>query len=208
MTKNISSMQDEIQRRAQQESEKILSEAKKEAQKIINSSKNRSEKIRTEKIKPEAATMRRKIIGSAELDGRKAIINAKEEILSKVFVFTKERLQKIAQGKDKDVNYEEIIFNMIKEAASEIDEVKLLISANKTDHSYLPSKLSSIKQELDKELNRKFDLEIIKEPHDYIGGIIVYNADKTKSYNNTIEGRLLELQSRMRGRISKDLFGK
>jgi len=201
-------MQNEIWRRAQQESKKILSEAKKEAQRLINSSKDRSEKIRIEKIKPEAATMRRKIIGSAELDGRKAIINAKEEILSKVFVFTKERLQKIAQGKDKDVNYEEIIFNMIKEAASEIDEDKLLISANETDHSYLSSKLSSIKQKLDKELNRKFDLEIIKEPHDYIGGIIAYNVDKTKIYNNNIEGRLLELQSRMRGRISKDLFGK
>ena len=83
-------MQNEIWRRAQQESKKILSEAKKEAQRLINSSKDRSEKIRIEKIKPEAATMRRKIIGSAELDGRKAIINAKEEILSKVFVFTKE----------------------------------------------------------------------------------------------------------------------
>jgi len=201
-------MQNEIQRRAQQESEKTLSEAKKEAQKIINSSKNRSEKIRTEKIKPEAATMRRKIIGSAELDGRKSIINAKEEILSKAFDFTEERLRKIAQGKDKDVNYEEIIFEMIKEAASEIDEDKLLIAGNKTDHSYLSSKLSSIKQKLGKELNRKFDLEIMKEPHNYIGGIIVYNAGKTKIYNNTIEGRLLELQSRMRGRISKDLFGK
>lgn len=208
MTKNISSMQNEIQRRAQQESEKTLSEARKEAQRIINSSKDRSEKIRIEKIKPEAATMRRKIIGSAELDGRKSIINAKEEILSKVFDFTEERLQKIAQGKDKGVNYEEIIFEMIKEAASKIDEDKLLIAGNKTDHSYLSSKLSSIKQKLGKELNRKFDLEIIKEPHNYTGGIIIYNADKTKIYNNTIEGRLLELQSRMRGRISKDLFGQ
>lgn len=208
MTKNISSMQNEIQRRAQQESEKILSEGKKEAQRIINSSKDRSEKIRMEKIKPEAATMRRKIIGSAELDGRKSIINAKEEILSKVFDFTEERLQKIAQGKDEDVNYEEIIYNMIKEAVSEIDEDKLLIAANKTDHSYLSSKLSSIKQKLSKELNRKFDLEIIKEPHNYTGGIIVYNASKNKIYYNTIEGRLLELQSRMRGRISKDLFSQ
>ena len=201
-------MQNEIQRRAQQESEKILSEAKKEAQRIINSSKDRSEKIRMEKIKPEAATMRRKIIGSAELDGRKSIINAKEEILSKVFDFTEERLRKIAQGKDEDVNYEEIIYNMIKEAVSEIDEDKLLIAANKTDHSYLSSKLSSIKQKLSKELNRKFDLEIIKEPHNYTGGIIVYNASKKKIYYNTIEGRLLGLQSRMRGRISKDLFSQ
>jgi V/A-type H+-transporting ATPase subunit E len=200
-------MQNEIQRRAQQESKKILSEAKKEAQGIINSSKDRSEKIRVEKIKPEAATMRRKIIGSAELDGRKSIINAKEEILSKVFDFTRERLQKIAQGKDKEFNYEEIIFNMIKEAALKIDEDRLMIAANKTDHSHLSSKLSSIKQKLSKELNRKVDLEIVKDPHDYIGGVIVYNANRKKIYNNTIEGRLSELRSRMRGIISKDLFG-
>jgi V/A-type H+-transporting ATPase subunit E len=207
LTETISSMQNEIQRRAQQESKKILSEAKKEAQGIINSSKDRSEKIRVEKIKPEAATMRRKIIGSAELDGRKSIINAKEEILSKVFDFTRERLQKIAQGKDKEFNYEEIIFNMIKEAALKIDEDRLMIAANKTDHSHLSSKLSSIKQKLSKELNRKVDLEIVKDPHDYIGGVIVYNANRKKIYNNTIEGRLSELRSRMRGIISKDLFG-
>jgi V/A-type H+-transporting ATPase subunit E len=207
LTETIGSMQNEIQRRAQQESKKILSEAKKEVQSIITSSKDRAEKIRVEKIKPEAATMRRKILGSAELDGRKSIINAKEEILLKVFDFTRERLQKIAQGKDKEFNYEEIIFNMIKEAALRIDEDKLMIATNKTDHSHLSSKLSSIKQKLSKELNRKFDLEIVKDPHDYIGGVIVYNANRTKIYNNTIEGRLSELQGRMRGRISKDLFG-
>jgi vacuolar-type H+-ATPase subunit E/Vma4 len=83
----------------------------------------------------------------------------------------------------------------------------LMIATNKTDHSHLSSKLSSIKQKLSKELNRKFDLEIVKDPHDYIGGVIVYNANRTKIYNNTIEGRLSELQGRMRGRISKDLFG-
>ena len=206
MSENISVMKEEIRRRAEEESKNTVSNSKKEAQKIVSSAKDRANKVRTEKVKPEAVTMRRKIIGLAELEGRRSAINAKEEVLSKVFEGTKNRLDKIARHEDKNIEYDEILFKMIKEAASEIGEEKLLITANKSDLSYISSNLSSITQKLKKELGSEVNLTIIKEPQNYIGGVVVYNGDRNKIFNNTLKGRLSQVQGTMRGRISKNLF--
>jgi V/A-type H+-transporting ATPase subunit E len=202
----INSIRDEIKRRAEEESKKIISNADGEAQKVLSAAKEKAERIRTETVKTEVTTMRRKIIGSAQLDGRKTIINAKEEVLSKTFDKVNEKLINIANRKDKKFKYEEILFKLIKEAVLKIDEKKILVTANKKDLSYISSNLSSIKRKLEKELGYKLDLTIMKEPRDIIGGIIVYNADKTKIFYNTLDGRLMGLKDSMRGEISKVLF--
>ena len=206
MSDAIKSIKNEIKRRADEESKKIISNADGEAQKVLSTAKERAEKIRAETVKTEVITMRRKIIGSAQLDGRKTIINAKEEALSKIFDKVNEKLIDVANRKDKKFKYEDILFKLIKEAALGIDEKKIVVAANKKDLSYISSNLSSIKRKLEKELGYKLDLTIMKEPQHIIGGIIVFNADKTKKYNNTLDGRLMELKDSMRGEISKVLF--
>jgi vacuolar-type H+-ATPase subunit E/Vma4 len=202
----INSIKNEIKRRADEEAKKIISNADGEAQKILRTAKEKAERIRTETVKTEVTTMRKKIIGSAQLDGRKTIINAKEEALSKTFDKVNEKLIDIATQKDKKFKYEEILFKLIKEAALGIDEKKIVVAANKKDLRYISSNFSSIKRKLEKELGYKLELNIMKEPQHIIGGIIVYNVDKTKIFNNTLDGRLMGLKGSMRGEISKVLF--
>ncbi|MCZ2845699.1 MAG: V-type ATP synthase subunit E family protein [Candidatus Bathyarchaeota archaeon] len=206
MSDAINSIKNEIKRRADEESKKIISNADGEAQKVLHAAKEKAERIRTETVKTEVTTMRKKIIGSAQLDGRKTIINAKEEALSKTFDKVNEKLIDIANRKDRKFKYEEILFKLIKEAVLKIDEKKILVAANKKDLSYISSNLSSIKRKLEKELGYKLELTIMKEPRYIIGGIIVYNVDKTKIFNNTLDGRLMGLKDSMRGDISKVLF--
>jgi len=189
-----------------EESKNTLSNAEQEAKKIISSAKSRGDKIQTEIIKPEVATMRRRIIGSAELEGRRMEIKTKEEVLSEIFGTAKENLSRIASRKDKKINYDEILFKLIKEAASEIGEKKLLITANKNDLSFISSNLNTIKQKLKKELGFEVDLTVMNESQNCIGGIIVYNSNKSKTFFNTLEGRLLKSSSTLRGNISKMLF--
>ncbi len=206
MSKNIAFMKKEIHRRAMEESKSILSNAEQEAKKITSSAKSRGDKIQMEIIKPEVATMRRRIIGSAELEGRRMSIKTKEEVLSELFNSAKENLAGIASRKDKKINYDEILFGLIKEAASEIGEKKLLITANKNDLSYISSNLGRIKQKLKRELGFEVDLKVMNEPQNCIGGVIVYNSNKSKTFFNTLEGRLLKSSSALRGKISKMLF--
>jgi len=202
----INSIKDEIKRRTEAELKKIISNADEEVQKVLRAAKEKAERVRTETVKTEVTTMRRKIIGSTQLDGRRTIINAKEEALSKAFDKVNEKLIDIANRKDKKFKYEEILFKLIKEAVLKIDEKKILVAANKRDLSYISSNLSTIKRKLEKELGYKLDLTIMKEPRHIIGGIIVNNADKTKIFNNTLDGRLMGLKGSMRGEISKALF--
>ena len=208
MSEGIVSMKKEIHRRAIEESKSILSYAEQEAKKILSSAKERGDKIRMDIIKPEATTMRRRILGSAELEGRRITIKTKEEVIFEVFDAVKDSLSRVANRKDEKFNYDEIFFKLIKEAASEIDEKKLLITANKNDLSFITSNLNSMKQRLKKELGHEVDLTIMDEPYNCIGGVIVYNSDKSKTFYNTLEGRLLNLRSTLRGKISKILFEK
>ena len=206
MSENIDSMKKEIHRRAMEELKNISSNAEQEAKKILSSAKGRGDKIRMEIIKPEVATMKRRIIGSAELEGRRMSIKTKEEVLSEIFDAVKDNLSRIANRKDNKINYDEIIFKLIKEAVSEIGEKRLLITANKKDLSYISSNLSPIKQKLKKELGYSVDLTLMTQHQDCIGGVIVHNSNKSKTFYNTLEGRLLKLRSTSRGKISKMLF--
>jgi V/A-type H+-transporting ATPase subunit E len=208
LSKAVDSIKEEILRRAITESKDIISNAEKDAKEIIDAAKDRAKRIRQEIIDPEVDSIRRNIIGSAMLEGRRSLIRAKNEALLKIFDNAKDKLSNISNRRDKNFKYDEIIFNLIKEAVLGIDEKKILVSANKKDLSYINSNLSSIKRKLKKEFGYEVDLKVMKEPYDFIGGVIAYNANKTKIFRNTLEGRLENLQGILRGKVGKNLFEK
>ncbi|MEM3552403.1 MAG: V-type ATP synthase subunit E family protein [Candidatus Bathyarchaeia archaeon] len=193
-------------KRSRDEAEKIISEAKKKAEEIINSAEKKAEDILAKSIKPEIAVMRKRILGAAQLEGRKMILKAKDEAISKVFNIVEEKLKEIASGKNKEHKYEDILFKLIKEAASKIEEKELIITSNEQTLTYLSNNLKEIEDKLKSELGFEVKLKIENNPCNCIGGVIVYNKDKTKIFYNLIEGRLLKLKETLRGKIGEILF--
>nr|NIM45687.1 hypothetical protein [Nitrososphaeria archaeon] len=74
----------EIAKRADEEAEKIISEAELKAKEIISSAEVKANEVMAASVKPEIEVMKRRILGSAMLEGRKMMLKMKYEVVLKV----------------------------------------------------------------------------------------------------------------------------
>jgi len=196
----------EIRRRAEEEAKKILSKAKKEAEEIIARAEEEAKRAQMTVVKPEVSIIRKRVTGAASLRAREIIMRTREEIFSKIFEAAKERLSKIARGEDQSHDYREIMMELVEEAARKMNEKELIVVMNERDRKAFKGKIREMERRLKKSLGYDVKLRLSDETHDDIGGVIIYNVDKTKTFYNTLSGRLLKLHERLRYKLNKILF--
>jgi len=138
-----------------------------------------------------------RIVGRANLDGRKMVMEAKMELLDTVFESAREKLE--AMAKKGGADYQEVVKKLISEAVEAIGEDELIVSSNKADNSFLKKTLS----ELTKELG--VSLRLDAKPIDAMGGVTVKNQRGTKVYYNTLEGRLSKVRGSKASEVAEKL---
>jgi vacuolar-type H+-ATPase subunit E/Vma4 len=204
LSEGIKLIKEGIRQKALTQVQQILSNAEKEAKTVIEKAKSEVKEEAGRRAKVEKVIIRRKIVGSAELEGRKAILKARDEVMSKVFKAVEAKLRDLARKRSSD--YEKVLFNLIKEGVTKIGERRLIIAANERDMEYLKGELKAFQRRLSKELGYDVRLEVANDPYDCMGGVVVFNADKTKVFYNTLEGRLLKLWDALKLEVNKILF--
>jgi V/A-type H+-transporting ATPase subunit E len=190
---------------------RIISEAEERARRIIQAAERECERIKAESerqvltiISSELRAIRDRIVGRAIIEGRKMVMLAREEMISRVRMDVEKRLMEIAEGKSGDVEYGEVLVRLIEEAASAIGGEEFIIAANRRDLEYLRGHLEDVEETL-KGLLGEVKLELEEEPIEAVGGVVVRSRDGTKIYNNTLEGRLRKAWSRMEAEVAKKL---
>ena len=190
--------------RAVEERDALLAEAKARADRILEKARQEEARIRkdTERhlrtiVGSELRAVHDRIVGRANLDGRKKIMEAKMEILDDVFNSAREKLE--AMAKEGGEDYQEVVKKLIYEAAEAIGEDELIVSSNEADQGFLKKTLP----ELSKELG--VSLKLDSKPIDTMGGVIVKNLDATKVYYNTLEGRLLKVRQSKASEVAEKL---
>jgi vacuolar-type H+-ATPase subunit E/Vma4 len=206
LSEALSILKSEIMKRSLEEAQGITAQAEREAEKIISSAKRKAEEILEQSIKPEISVMRKRILGSARLEGRRILLKAKEGVLSKVFKMVEERLKKIAEGEDPEYRYEELTVKLIQEAASRIGEKELILTSNRGTLAFLKRNLRKVEKRLEEALGYKVKLTLENSPYECLGGVVVYTPDRTRIFYNTLEGRLMGLKEALRGIVAKTLF--
>jgi V/A-type H+-transporting ATPase subunit E len=196
----------EITRRAREESEKIIMDAEREAQSILSKAEAKAREVMMASVKPEVEVMRRRILGSAMLEGRKMMLKAKHELVLKVLNAAEEKLRRIAEGGG-GVDYGEVLFHLLKEAVSGLGEEEVQVSANERDRSYLNRNLDRIGERLSRELGRRVKLTVADNPLNCIGGVVVKSKDGLRLFNNTLDGRLLKMREALKGKILGVILG-
>lgn len=211
MSANSMDLETQLIERIVERRNTVLERAKEKATTIIESAEQQVEKINTETeeqiltlVGSEIRAVRDRIIGRAELEGRKAVMTSRQELLSQVFETVEKRLIEIAEGKDQSVNYREILIKLIVEATSAIGGEEFLISANKRDLNYLKKNLSEIRKQV-KDTIGGGNLMLDDEPIDIYSGVVVRNSDGTKTFHNTLEGRLVNSRGRVEAQVGKIL---
>ena len=206
MSEALELIKSEITRRAREESEKIIMDAEREAQSILSKAEAKAREVMMASVKPEVEVMRRRILGSAMLEGRKMMLKAKHELVLKVLNAAEEKLRRIAEGGG-GVDYGEVLFHLLKEAVSGLGEEEVQVSANERDRSYLNRNLDRIGERLSRELGRKVKLTVADNPLNCIGGVVVKSKDGLRLFNNTLDGRLLKMREALKGKILGVILG-
>jgi len=198
-----------IERTVDQRNE-VIARAEERARRILQVAEAECERIRAESdeqilniVGSELRAIRDRIVGKAEIEGRKMLMLARERALSDVFEEAEKSLKEIAEWRDERVNYGEVLTKMLVEAISAMGGDEFIVSANERDLSYLKKQIGEIKDRM-----KEFDnvsILLDEKPIEAIGGVIVRNRDGTKTYHNTLEGRLLKARSRIEAEVARIL---
>ena len=208
-----SSMELEAQliERIVEQRKKLLEDTDHEVEKIAKSAKETVTKIISDSdteilslIGSDLNAARDRIIGNAQLEGRKNLLLARQALLTGVFDEALERLRGIASGDDPSVDKGEVLIALIKEAAVAVGGDELIVSANKTDREYLDKNLGNVSRALEQSMGES-NLSLDPEHLDIIGGVVVKNSDGTKTYHNTFEGRLASVRARIESEVAESL---
>ncbi len=187
----------------------ILARAKKKAQTILSTAEEEVDKIKAESerqvlelVDSELRAVRDRIVGRTELEGRKAVMSAKQELVTRVFEETKRRLSEITERKGAE--YGEILVKFIVEAVAAIGGDAFIVAANERDIDYLRTNLRKINNQVKKTVDGG-NVRLSDRHLDILGGVVVKNADDTKTYHNTLEGRLAKARSSKEAEVAKIL---
>jgi vacuolar-type H+-ATPase subunit E/Vma4 len=186
----------------------IMALAEEKATNIIKSAEAEVERIKVESerqiislVGSELRAVNDRIVGSAELEGRKMLMLTRQGLLSEVFEEAERRLVDLAESMGPD--YTEILGKMILESASAIGGEEFIVTANERDLAYLKKNLKTINRDLKKALGGAIKLE--DQPVDITGGVVVRNDEATKTYYNTLRGNLSNVRSRIEAEVAQIL---
>jgi vacuolar-type H+-ATPase subunit E/Vma4 len=182
----------------------ILEKAKEKAKKLIENAINEEKRLKNDTdrhiktlVGSEFRAVHDRIVGRAELEGRKLVMNAKMDLIDSVLESAEKQLVEITSTGGP--RYKEIIKSLVKETATAIDEDEIIISSNQKDQSFLQNILVGLSKEL--RVNFRIETETI----DVLGGITAKNLKGSKIYYNTLEGRLAKVKQTKISEIAEKL---
>lgn len=195
--------------RVYQRRKEILAEAEREARRIRRAAEEEAKRIKGEAEKAAKLIIdrrlraaRERILGEAEMEGRRKLMEAREELVSRVFEEATKRIESLINDEGRRDEYLEILSKLIAEAVEKIGGSEFIVSANERDLDLLKRNLGKIRRSLP---SRELKLTLSEEPIECLGGVVVESGDRLKVYNNTLDGRLLRVRRLLSAKVAERL---
>lgn len=185
---NIENLTSKIIEDSKREAESIVNKAKKEAEELLNSKIRTAENVKEDLLQKavlEAKSKKDRIISGAELKARNEKLEAKQEVIDRVFKDTVAKLSKMN---------EEDFINFLKYHISSLDlqgEEELLISKD-------------FKNIINSEVLKGLNIKLSKEDRDIPSGFIIINNGIELNY--TFEALVLSLREELEYQVASILF--
>ena len=178
----------EILENARVRAENILTKAEAEKLRIQEQTRQAIENI----IGGEIRAVYDRIVGGAQLQGRKIVMDARMEVIEKVFDDVQDEIQKIVE----DPEWNKYLVKLASESIIKLDE-DCIIYANREDADYLKSNMEA--------LPTGHKIKIEESPTDIVGGVTVVNIEGTKTIHNTLDERLEIKKARLIAQVAERL---
>ncbi len=211
MSESSMELEAQLIERIVEERKQLLKDADNEVEKVVKSAVETVAKINSDSeaeilslVGSDLNAAKDRIIGNAQLEGRKNLLLARQAILTGVFDEALERLRGISKRDDADYDKGETLIALIKEGAASVGGEEFIVSGNEADLKYLKKNLGNVNKALKQSIG-KSRVSLDSEPLDIGGGVVVRNSDGTKTYHNTFEGRLAGVKARIESEIAESL---
>jgi V/A-type H+-transporting ATPase subunit E len=147
--------------------------------------------------KKEAENVKRKMLGSAELQARNLQLSAYEEFFGGVI---KDALEAIS-SLPRDSRYEKAMVALLRDAIAELDEGKYSVSCVAKDAKAVSDALEEVKEEFP-----RHELVLSRKHLDGAGGFVLKSKDGTIELDDTFEARLERMKPNIRKRVYERYF--
>ena len=178
----------EIIEKAKERAAKIANNAEAEKKRVMDQTNNAIENI----IGGELRAVHDRIVGGAQLQGRKQVMEARTEIVDKVFKKVEEEIKKTVEGPE----YKDVLISLAKESIESLNE-DCIVYANKEDAATLKSMMEALPT------GKKVKIET--SPVDIVGGVTVVNLEGTKTIYNTLDSRLANAKGKLTAEVAEKL---
>ena len=195
----IAKIKERILEEAREEKEKIISDANAQAQNIVKQYEQKAKDILDdilEKAGKTAEEKRRRILSMAQLENRKQLLLAKQQIIDEVFEKAKATLQNMPDDK-----YQNLIANMLINSVITGNEVVVISEHDK--NNITPEFIQKINNTLIG-MGKQGNLKISQTPGHMIGGFILKSQDL--EVNSTFDSLIDMEREELETEIAKILF--
>jgi len=178
----------------------LLEAAKQKAAKSLSNAE--AEKLRIEELNNKAIenvigselrAVHDRIVGGAQLQGRKVLMEARAEVIENVFVRTAEEIESIVKSPE----YNGYLIKLVQMSVQKLGE-ECIVYANEKDLAYLKENMEQFAVE-------SFKVKLEKSPVDLVGGVTIMNLNGTKTIHNTLDSRLKEAKRRLAATVAEKL---
>lgn len=179
----LEAVKEEVIRTAKTQEESLIADARKETIKIINKAEKKIAEIKEEihaETKSKIDVIKKQELASAELENKKMLLEAKKQLIDKVFNEAQKKVE-ILDSKKR----EEYINKLLEKAKDDIGVENLY--CNKNDAKFM----------------KDFNAEAI----DIMGGLIAENKDGTVRVDYSFDTMLQNIKENELQSINKVLFG-
>ena len=187
----------------------ILSKAESEAAALSAGARNQAEQT----VRDADAEVRRilsavlrgvrgRIVGAAEMEGRKQLMIARDHALESFYEESLQRLKVVYENKEQ---HHTLLVKLTAEACKAIGGDKFIVKAKDSDLTVLKGGSKKITEEVSTLVGSPVHLEFSDAPIHTIGGVVVQNEDGTKTYYNTLESRVNKARAKLNVQFAKIL---
>jgi len=205
---SLQALQSEIDRKAQEESSKILAAARAEGERIIAEANTKAANLRDERTKAllsEIDAQEKSQLAIARMDGKGDLLRVKSRWTNQVFGEVQKRIAKMAESGGRE--YNELLANLTLEGINQMNGNKFIVEMNSRDKEAISKLLGTITEKASKLKNDKVTIQLDTLQTKTVGGAVVSTEDRVQYFNNTLDARLDAASRKLEGTIRQILFG-
>ena len=202
---DIGALKEKILKQAQEQAASTIDRAQRVSERDLVYARQEAEEIRSQhraKIHPMAEVEGRKAIVDAEMEARRKLLEKKEELVSRIFAEAEKKMEETRGSQA----YLDIISNLITEGVASIGGDVIIQFGEKDKDIFTPDAVSAIEAHVNESLKSDVQLQFQCVGSSISAGVTVTSKDGRIIVDNSFFNRLRRLKEELRGEVSDILL--